>query len=154
MIRRLAFIPFEMQLEQDKIDIKLEAKLLNDVDNLRYIITGGIFAYREAIERNHLTEIEKQRELMNDFLDENKTPIDFFFDYLKKQEGSLDNLCKYLDGKTTDEVYSTYQKYREPEKNIEVQKTFTRRFKRKLPSKIELTNITIGGASFKAYTLK
>ncbi len=154
MIRRLAFIPFEMQLEQDKIDIKLEAKLLNDVDNLRYIMTGGIFAYREAIERNHLTEIEKQRELMNDFLDENKTPIDFFFDYLKKQEGSLDNLCKYLDGKTTDEVYSTYQKYREPEKNIEVQKTFTRRFKRKLPSKIELTNITIGGASFKAYTLK
>lgn len=154
MIRRLAFIPFEMQLEKDKIDIKLETKLLNDVDNLRYIMTGGIFAYREAIERNHLTEIEKQRELMNDFLDENKTPIDLFFDYLKEQEGSLDKLYKYLDGKTTDEVYSTYQKYREPEKNIEIQKTFTRRFKRKLSSKIELTNITVGGASFKAYTLK
>lgn len=47
-----------------------------------------------------------------------------------------------------------YIKYREPEQNIEIQKTFTGRFKRKLPSKIELKNYYLSGHSFKTYTLK
>ena len=33
MIRRLAFIPFEMQLSPEKIDIKLERTILEDIDN-------------------------------------------------------------------------------------------------------------------------
>ena len=154
MLRRLSFVPFEMQLDKNDIDIKLESKLLSDIDNLRYIMTGGIFAYREAIKRGKLTEIEKQKELMNDFLDENKTPVELFFDYLKEQQGSLDNLFEYLDGKTTDFIYDEYKKYREPTPNIEVQKTFTRRFKRLLPSKIETERCTISGASFTKYILK
>ena len=154
MIRRLAFVPFEMQLDKKQIDIKLEDKLLNDIDNLRYIMTGAIFAYREAIKRGKLTEIEKQKDLMNDFLDENKTSIELFFDYLKEQQGSIDNLYKYLDGKTTDEIYFDYQEYRKPDPNIEKQKTFTRRFKRLLNSQITTERCTINGVSFTKYVLK
>lgn len=154
MTRRIAFIPFEMHLEKDKIDVKLESKLLNDIDNLRYIMTGGIFAYREAIERNYLTEIPKQKDLINDFLDENKSCIDLFLDFLIEQNGSLDALCKYLDGKTTDEIYHQYAEFRQDDKNIEIQKTFTRRFKRLLPSKIELERHSLGGHSFTTYILK
>ncbi len=154
MIRRLAFIPFEMQLKKEDIDVKLETKLLEDVDNLRYILTGAIFAYREAVNRGCLTEIPKQKELMEDFLDENKSPIDLFFDYLVEQQGSLDNLCKFLDGVNTSEIYQKYQEFRAGDKNIEIQKTFTRRFKRLLPSKIELVRHSVSGRSFTTYTLK
>lgn len=156
MIRRLSFIPFELQLPDDKQDIKLESKLLADTDNLRYILTGAIFAYRKAIQRGHLTEIEKQTDLVKDFLDENQSPIDLFFDHLKQTEGnsSIDGLCKYLDGKTTEEIYSKYKDYRENDKNIEPQKTFTGRLKRKLPSKIELKRHHLAGHSFTTYTLK
>ena len=154
MIRRLAFIPFEMQLNKNQIDIKLENKLLSDIDNLRYILTGSIFAYRNAIERGKLTEIEKQKDLITDFLDENKTPIELFFDYLKEQQGGLEKLCKFLDGKTTDEIYHIYKDYRSPDTNVEIQKTFTRRFKRLLPSKITTERCTISGTSFTRYILK
>lgn len=156
MIRRLAFIPFEMQLKDEEIDIMLVEKLKSDIDNLRYIMTGGIFAYRKAVERGFLTEIPKQKDLMNDFLEENQSPIDLFYEYLLQYEGNGDKerLYRFLNGKTTDDIYGIYKKYREPETNIEIQKTFTRQFKRKLPSKIELKNICIGGVSFKSYTLK
>ena len=154
MIRRLAFVPFEMQLKKENIDVKLETKLLEDVDNLRYILTGAIFAYRDAVNRGYLTEIPKQKELMEDFLDENKSPIDLFFDYLVEQQGSLDNLCKFLDGVNTNEIYEKYQEFRAGDKNIEIQKTFTRRFKRLLPSKIELVRHSVSGHSFTTYTLK
>lgn len=154
MTRRLAFIPFELQLSTQQQDIKLEIKLMNDIDNLRYIMTGGIFAYREAVKRNYLTEAPKQKELIDDFLDENRNPIDLFFDYLKNKEGDLDKLCRYLDGKITDEIYNQYKEFRQDEKNIELQKTFTRRFKRLLPNKIELVRHSLSGHSFTTYTLK
>lgn len=154
MIRRLAFIPFEMQLE--KIDVNLETTLKSNIDNLRYIMTGGIFAYRKAIEQNHLTEISKQKDLLSDFLDENKSPIDLFYDYLVQEYGNGDTeqFYRWINGETTDSIYEKYEKYREPEKNIEIQKTFTGRFKRKLPTKIELKVNNIGGTSVRTYTLK
>lgn len=156
MIRRLAFIPFELQLKEEDIDILLEKKLTEDIDNLRYILTGAIFAYRKAIQRKCLTEIPKQIELIKDFLEENKSCIDLFYDYLLEKEGnnSIDDLCLYLNGKTTDEVYSQYQDFRLDDKNIEIQKTFTRRFKKKLPTKITLERHSLGGHSFTTYTLK
>jgi len=86
MIRRLAFIPFDMQLPPEKIDIKLERTITEDPNNLRYIMTGGIFAYREAIKKNALTESEKQKDLIEGFLEENRTPIDLFFDNLLQTE--------------------------------------------------------------------
>ena len=155
MIRRLAFIPFEMELQEDKQDLKLEMKLKEDVDNLRYIMTGSIFAYRKALERNHLTEIQKQIELKNDFLDENKSPIDFFYDYLIEEEGQGDKerFYRWLDGKTTEEIYNIYKIYRVDER-LESQKAFTRRFNKKLKTRIELVRVTIGGVSFTSYRLK
>ena len=154
MIRRLSFIPFEMELPEEKLDVKLEDKLKEDIDNFRYILTGAIFAYREALKNGKLTEIDKQEELKNDFIEENKTPIDLFYDYLLLEEGTGDKekLYRWLDGKTTDEIYSMYRKYRVDEK-IESQKAFTRRFKKKLNTKIKLEHITISGISFSAYTL-
>lgn len=56
MIRRLAFIPFNMQLTDDQIDYTLYHKLTSDPDNLRYIMTGGIFAYREAMKRRTVNQ--------------------------------------------------------------------------------------------------
>lgn len=154
MIRRLAFIPFELQLTDEQQDINLESKLLNDTDNLRYILTGAIFAYRKAIKRNHLTEIQKQKDLMKDFLDENRSPIEMFFDYLKAREGSLEKLCLFLNGRTTEELYDVYKEFRETDKDIEIQKTFTRRFKRLLPSNIILVRHCLSGHSFMTYTLQ
>lgn len=61
MIRRLAFIPFEMQLKKENIDINLETTLKSDIDNLRYILTGAIFAYREAIKRRKLNRNKKTK---------------------------------------------------------------------------------------------
>lgn len=155
MIRRLSFIPFEMELPEEKQDIKLEMKLKEDIDNLRYILTGAIFAYREAIRRGHLTEIKKQKELEADFLAENKSPVDLFYDYLIQDEGQgdIEKFYRWLDGKTTEEIYKMYKNYRVNEK-IESQKAFTRRFNKKLKTKIELIRVTIGGASFSSYRLK
>lgn len=155
MIRRLAFIPFELELPEEKQDIKLETKLKEDVDNLRYILTGGIFAYREAIKRGHLTEIKKQKELEDDFLAENQSPIDLFYNYLIQEEGQgdIERFYRWLDGKTTEEIYKRYKEYRVDEK-IESQKAFTRRFNKKLKTRIELFRKTIGGASFTSYRLK
>jgi hypothetical protein len=118
-------------------------------------MTGGIFAYREALKRNHLTEIQKQYELRDDFLEENKSPIDLFYDYLIQEEGNGDTerFYRWLDGKTTEEVYEKYKKYRVDER-VESQKAFTRRFNKKLKTKIELVRVTIGGASFTSYRLK
>lgn len=54
MIRRLEFIPFDMQLKKEDIDINLEMILKSNIDNIRYILTGAIFAYRQAIKRRKL----------------------------------------------------------------------------------------------------
>ena len=43
-----------------------------------------------------------------DFLDENRSPIEMFFDYLKAREGSLEKLCLFLNGRTTEELYDVY----------------------------------------------
>lgn len=153
MIRRLAFIPFEMHLATDKIDINLERIITEDKNNLRYLMTGGIFAYREAIKKNQLTESEKQKDLIEGFLEENRTPLDLFFEHILQTEydGDIDKLCRFINGKTTEEIYTIYKKYRYPEENIETQRSFSVRFRRKLPSYMTTKKITVGGASFTAY---
>lgn len=155
MIRRLSFIPFEMELPEEKQDVKLEMKLKEDVDNLRYIMTGGIFAYRKAIERNRLTEIKKQVELRDDFIEENKSPIDLFYDYIIDEvaSGDKEKFYRWLDGRTTEEIYNRYKQYRVDEK-IESQKAFTRRFNKKLKTKIGINRVTIGGVSCTTYQMQ
>lgn len=153
MIRRLAFIPFEMHLPPEKLDIKLERTITEDPNNLRYLMTGGIFAYREAIKKNALTESDKQKDLIEGFLEENRTPIDLFFENLLQTEydGDIEKLCRFINGKTTEEIYKIYKKYRYPEENIETQRAFSVRFRRKLPSYMTTKKTTVGGASFTAY---
>lgn len=153
MIRRLAFIPFDMHLPPEKIDINLERTIINDPNNLRYLMTGGIFAYRKAVKKNTLTESEKQKDLIEGFLEENRTPIDLYFEHLLQTEynGDIEKLCHFISGKTTEEVYTEYKKYRYPEENIETQRAFSVRFRRKLPSYMTTKKITVGGTSFTAY---
>ena len=63
MIRRLGFIPFDMQLTDDQIDIFLLDKILDDKNNLRYILSGAIYAYREAIKRRTFNKIRKTKRI-------------------------------------------------------------------------------------------
>lgn len=104
----------------------------------------------------NLTETKKQKDLQDDFLEENQSPIDLFYDYLIDEygNGNLEQFYRWLNGATTDSIYDKYKIYREPDKNIEIQKTFTGRFKRKLPTKIELKRRSVGGHSFTTYILK
>lgn len=94
--------------------------------------------------------------MQNDFLEENQSPIDLFYEYLVQEYGNGDTeqFYRWLKGRSTDEIYDKYKTYREPDKNIELQKTFTSRFKRKLPTKIELKRGSAGGHSFTNYILK
>lgn len=61
MIRRLAFIPFDLELPKDKIDRTLYQKMKMDPDNLRYLMTGGIFAHRRAFKRRAFTGIRETK---------------------------------------------------------------------------------------------
>lgn len=104
----------------------------------------------------NLTETKKQKDLQNDFLEENQSPIDLFYNHLvqKYGNGDVEQFYRWLNGKTTEEIYVLYKMFRNTdEKNIEIQKTFTGRFKRKLPAKIELKRGHLEGHSFTTYIL-
>ena len=155
MIRRLSFIPFDMQLSDDEIDVFLLDKILSDKDNLRYILSGAIYAYRDAVRGGRLTTIEKQEELKNDFLEENKEPISSFYDWLIDDHNGQDALCRYLDGKTTEEVYAEYKKWCENNGlRVETQRTFTTRFGKKLPAVLNKKIVKLGGQVFNVYQLQ
>lgn len=162
MLRRLAFIPFDLQLKENEIDrdlfnkiigksIKLEEKDKND-NALRYIMTKYIMAYREAYNKGSLTILEKQKQLLSEFEEENKDSISLFFDWLLEREGNLDNLCKWLDNKLTEEVYYEYKEFRGIEV-IETQRSFAINFNRKLPNKIVVKRRKVGGVTVTYYEL-
>lgn len=152
MIRRLAFIPFDMQLSNNQIDIFLLDKILADKNNLRYILSGAVYAYRNAIQRGSLTKIDKQNELTEDFIEENKEPISAFYDWMVDEHNGINHLVSYLDGKTTEEVYNEYVKWCEQNQlRCETQRTFTTRFGKKLPANIVKKVIKLGGQVFNIY---
>ena len=162
MLRRLAFIPFDMQLKENEIDrdlfnkilgtsIKLEEKDKND-NALRYIMTKAIFAYRKAYSNGSLTVLEKQSQLLNEFEEENKDSISMFYDFLLEREGDLNGLCKWLDGKTTEEVFINYRNFRGVEV-AETQRSFAVRFNRKLPHNIRVGRIKVSGVTATCYEL-
>lgn len=163
MLRRLAFIPFDLQLKESEIDrdlfnkllgssIKLEEKDKND-NALRYIMTKAIFAYRKAYSRGSLTVLEKQKQLLSEFEEENKDSISLYYDYLLEREGDLDKLCKWLDGKLTEEVFDDYKQFRGIEV-AETQRSFAVRFNRKLPNKIEVIRKKVSGTLYTGYALR
>ena len=51
MIRRLGFIPFDLHLTEDQVDITLFQKLKSNPDNLRYLMSYAIYAFRDAYKR-------------------------------------------------------------------------------------------------------
>lgn len=154
MTRRLGFIPFDMQLAENAVDRTLFSKMITDPNNLRYLLTGGIFAYREAYKRGDLYKTDKQKDLINDFLEENQDPISNFYNYLIDDHGSVQSVVRYLNGKTTDEVYTEYKKWCEDSAfHPEMAKTFTRQFSKLLPAYIGKKVISVGGAKFNSYII-
>lgn len=152
MIRRLAFIPFDMQLRDDEIDIFLLDKILADKNNLRYILSGAIYAYRDAVNAGHLTKLDKQKELTDDFIEENKEPISAFYDWIVDDHNGLDAFVRYLDGKTTEEMYEEYKKWCDNNQlKPDTQRTFTTRFGKKLPANITKKVMKLGGQVFNIY---
>ena len=155
MIRRLAFIPFDMQLRDDQLDRMLYHKIKSDINNLRYIMTGGIFAHRNAVSAGHLTTLEKQKELENDFIAENQDNIQSFYEYmLEEYNDDIGTLCRFLDGKTTEEIYAKYKKWcEEMIMKPEQPKTFTRQFSKRLPVYMSKKVMSIGGVKINCYRL-
>ena len=152
MIRRLVFVPFNMQLDPDKLDILLYQKICADANNLRYLLTASVFAYRNAVKVGHLHRLEKQDELEQDFIAENQDPIQSFFQYMVEEYRGVTGLCRYLDGRTTDEIYSNYKKWCEDMSiKPELPKTFTRNFGKTLPASMTKKVMSVGGAKFNCY---
>lgn len=164
MIRRLAFIPFNMQLLKDQIDYNLLNKLKGtyigleekdkNKDALRYIMTKAIIAYREAFKNGHLTELEEQQILVNEFKEENKDDISLFYDYLLETHGDLKKLCEYLDGKQTNEIWDEYKQFLFPEKPKVNDRQFKVHFNRLLPKNlIKVKNARLGKNVFTSYCM-
>ena len=164
MIRRLAFIPFNMQLLKDQIDYNLLNKLKGtyigleekdkNKDALRYIMTKAIIAYREAFKNGHLTELEEQQILVNEFKEENKDDISLFYDYLLETHGDLKKLCEYLDGKQTNEIWDEYKQFLFPENPKVNDRQFKVHFNRLLPKNlIKVKNARLGKNVFTSYCM-
>ncbi len=168
MLRRLAFIPFELQLKDNEIDRDLINKLLGkskridkDEQNynaLRYIMTKAIISYRQAFQKGNLTETEKQKDLLKDFEEENKDDVALFFEYLVKEHNDIKGLCEYLKGRTYHEVFAEYAKYigfevteKETEQEKKMRRSFLINFNRKLPSNVKKKKVNIGGTSYDTY---
>lgn len=164
MIRRLAFIPFNMQLLKDQIDYNLLNKLKGtyigieekdkNKDALRYIMTKAIIAYREAFKNGHLTELEEQQILVNEFKEENKDDISLFYDYLLETHGDLKKLCEYLDGKQTNEIWDEYKQFLFPDNPKVNDRQFKVHFNRLLPKNlIKVKNARLGKNVFTSYCM-
>jgi hypothetical protein len=103
-----------------------------------------------------LLEIDKQKELTKDFLEENQDPIDTFYEIkLAEASGNVENLCRWLDGKTTEEVFQDYRKWCESiNYKPEAPKSFTRRFSAKLPHYMKRKVLSLSGVKFNCYVLE
>ena len=154
MIRRLSFIPFELELEPGEMDIFLKDKILGEPGNngLRYIMTKGIMAHREAVIRGGLTVLPKQKELEEDFIDENKDRISQFLEYMIETH-EAEGFWNWLDGQFSEQVYHDYYEWCMSQyyNNIENQKTFNTRFKKKLPQNWMLGQQRFEGKNYRVY---
>lgn len=89
-----------------------------------------------------------------DFIEENQDPIHAFYEYVLDDHRDIDGLCRYLDGKTTDDIYGEYQKWCEENQiRCELNRTFTRQFGKLLPVYVKKKVISIGGVKFNSYIL-
>lgn len=162
MTRRILFVPFDLQLTQEQMDIDLEDKMVACDDDMRYLLTAGIRAFRNAKKAGHLLETNKQKELTEDFIEENKDQISAFYEYLEHKEGEnsigkpeRELFNKWLDGRSIDEVYGLYKEWCNEFgiTRIEAQTPFARKFRKKLDSGISTKPMRIGSKVLKVYTL-
>ena len=102
-----------------------------------------------------LTKLDVQRSLVQDFVEENQDPINVYYDNLIQQQGNIPAVCRWLDGRTTEEVYTDYKKWAtDLEIRFEPNKTFIRRFSRLLPSCMKKQIISIGAAKYNTFTIQ
>lgn len=88
-------------------------------------------------------------------MEENENPISTFYNYLVDEYNGIASFCRFINGQTTDEIYSKYKKWCEESAiQFETSKTFTRQFSKLLPTCIKKKVISIGGAKFNSYTLE
>jgi len=155
MIRRLAFIPFELHLKEEQVDRTLFQKMKADPENLRYIMSGGILAFRQAFQRGRLTKLAKQEELVQDFIEENQDPIKTYYDLKVSEKGGEPGLARWLDGKTTEDVFNDYKTWMESiGYRPDTPKSFTRQFGKYLPTYVKKKVISLGGVKFYCYTIE
>ena len=161
MIRRMSFIPFDMKLRQNEIDYFLYDKISGDEDAMRYIMTTGIRGFRNAVKAGHLTDTERQTDLIEDYKEENKDQVVSFYEYMLDEKGyntlgrtNEDYLCKWLgDGVTTDEVYRLYTEWCKAnlDNRVKPQREFTRKFKQLLPARMFVKKQRIAGLVMNVY---
>lgn len=158
MIRRLRFIPFELELGVNEMDIFLKDKILGEPghNGLRYIMTKGIMAYREAVNRGDLTILPKQKELEEDFIEENKDRISQFLEYMidEHHDDGPNGFFGWLEGQFSEQVYHDYYEWctNQYYNNIEGAKAFNTRFKKKLPQNWTLGVQRLGDKIYRIYT--
>lgn len=167
MLRRLAFIPFEMQLEKDRIDYDLTNKLLGKSqkldeneknDNaLRYIMTKAIIAFRKAYNKGQLTTLEKQKELLKEFEEENQDTVLAFYKYLVDREGDIEKFKSWINNKVYEDIAAEYAHFRgfqtmEDIKDIN-RRTMLTRFNKLLPSNVLRERMTLGNQNYYRYIL-
>ena len=89
-----------------------------------------------------------------DFIEENQDPISVFYENLINEYNTIGGVCRYLNGRTTEEIYNQYKKWCEDNNiNMERPKTFTSKFSRLLPLCMKKRVMSIGGAKFNSYII-
>ena len=155
LIRRLGFIPFDMQIDDDHVDRTLYTKIISDENNLRYIMSEAIYAYRKAYQKGALTKTDKQKDLENDFIEENASPAKVYRDSKLEEFGEEEALTNWLDNKTTDEVYADYIKWCETSYSNPIpRKAFTAKFSKLLPANVTKKVLSLNGVKFNCYQKK
>lgn len=165
MIRRLAFIPFKMELEE--VDIDMTAKLLGtslklskderNTNASRYIMTKAIFAYRKAYNNGHLTELQESTRLLELFKEENQDDVKSFYNFLLERENGENGLKDWLNKKPFYEVFEEFAKFLGYNSIAEIenmtQRAFLVNFNKLLPPDIKKKNIAKDGRTIKIYII-
>lgn len=154
MTRRLFFIPFKMHLENVDIDmlnkllgksLKLPEEERND-NAIRYIMTKAILAFRAAVERDKLTLPAEHISILKTFTDENQDEITSFYQYLLERENDESGFCKWIDGKSFDELFKEFIDFlglSSPKEDMKItQRAFLVQFNRLIPPYINRKKVT------------
>ena len=92
--------------------------------------------------------MDRQKELIKDFEEENQDSVLAFYKYLIEREGDLEKFSCWIDGKTYEDVVKEYQKFRGIEDLKEIKdinrRTLLIRFNRLIPKNIVKDRVTIG----------